>query len=197
MSKNILVVDDDAKILQVIKIMLQHEGFTVTAISDSPEGLALAQGGGFDLVILDVMMPALDGYEFFDRLRQDERTQALPVLLLTAKGKYDIIRDRSRYFLYGLYGFMSKPFFGRELIQKVWDILSVAEAQRAEAEKAEAGGGTGATVTPPQPDGDAAGADDAPAGEPEAPYEDSEIDRAGAATKQIKFQPPAGGEESQ
>lgn len=135
MSKRILVVDDDQKILQVIKIMLQHEGFEVTAMSDSPTGLELALGEEFDLVILDVMMPQLDGYEFFDRLRQDERTKDLPVLLLTAKGKYDIIRDRSRYFLYGLYGFMSKPFFGRELIQKVWDILSLADREAEEEEE--------------------------------------------------------------
>jgi CheY-like chemotaxis protein len=133
MSKRILVVDDDVKILQVIKIMLQHEGFEVTAISDSVRGLELATSDPFDLVILDVMMPQLDGYEFFDRLRADERTRSLPVLLLTAKGKYDIIRDRSRYFLYGLYGFMSKPFFGRELIQKVWDILTVAETDDGSA----------------------------------------------------------------
>lgn len=137
MSKRILVVDDDQKILQVIKIMLQHEGFEVTAVSESPQGLELALEEDFDLVILDVMMPQMDGYEFFDRLRQDERTRDLPVLLLTAKGKYDIIRDRSRYFLYGLYGFMSKPFFGRELIQKVWDILGVADRSAEVDDEAE------------------------------------------------------------
>jgi len=148
MSKRILVVDDDPKILQVIKIMLQHEGFTVTAVSDSVKGLALAQSEPFDLVILDVMMPQMDGYEFFDKLRASEATSNMPVLLLTAKGKYDIIRDRSRYFLYGLYGFMSKPFFGRELIQKVWDILSLAD-KPAGADSAPAAGQAPATGQAP------------------------------------------------
>ncbi len=126
MQHRILAVDDDDKILKVISTLLRREGFEIETESNPEVGLQRACSEKFDLVILDVMMPLLNGYEFYDRLRECEHTQGLPVLLLTAKGKYDVIHDRTRYFLYGLYGVLTKPFYGRELIQKVWDILSVA-----------------------------------------------------------------------
>ncbi|MBI4618004.1 MAG: response regulator [Planctomycetes bacterium] len=122
-----LAVDDDDKILKVIATILSREGHQVETCSNPVEGLRLATEGKYDLLILDVMMPRLDGYELFERLRQDPRSKDLPVLLLTAKGRYDVIRDKSRYFLYGLYGFLSKPFYGRELAHKVNEILSVAK----------------------------------------------------------------------
>jgi len=127
MQHKILAVDDDEKILKVIATLLRREGFEVETESNPEVGLQRARDEQFDLVILDVMMPLLNGYEFYDKLREHESTKTLPVLLLTAKGKYDVIRDRSRYFLYGLYGFLTKPFYGRELIQKTWDILGVAK----------------------------------------------------------------------
>ncbi len=135
-AKKILAIDDDEKILKVISTILKREGHDVETCSDPIEGLKIAQAGKHDLLILDVMMPKLDGYELFEKLRETPVTKDLPVLLLTAKGRYDVIRDKSRYFLYGLYGFLSKPFYGRELAHKVSEILSVAKRSRPD----EAGG---------------------------------------------------------
>ncbi len=131
MSGRVLAIDDDEGILKIISKILTREGFEVDTCSDPQAGLEMAFTGQYQLLILDVMMPRIDGYEVTERLREHDEGKKLPVLLLTAKGRYDIIRDRSRYFLYGLYGFLPKPFFGRELVHKVAEILELMKSREA------------------------------------------------------------------
>ena len=119
------------EIRSLLTIRLGAKGFQVLEAADGIQTMDMVQEHFPDLVILDVMMPRIDGYEVTERLREHDEGKKLPVLLLTAKGRYDIIRDRSRYFLYGLYGFLPKPFFGRELVHKVAEILELMKSREA------------------------------------------------------------------
>jgi len=83
MQQHILVIDDDPAVTSVLKRGLSYEGFAVTTATSGPEGLALAREHPSDLVILDVMMPGLNGFEVLERLRAAD--EQLPVLMLTAR----------------------------------------------------------------------------------------------------------------
>ncbi|HLY72939.1 MAG TPA: response regulator, partial [Planctomycetota bacterium] len=85
MSHTILAIDDSKKILDIIKYFLENEGYGVKAVGDPFEGIQVAQQGGIDLILLDIMMPGMDGYTVFDNLKKDSRTREVPVIMLTAK----------------------------------------------------------------------------------------------------------------
>ena len=85
MNKKILVVDDDLESLKLIGLMLQRRGYEILAARDGPQALLMAETHAPDLVILDVLMPDMDGYEVCQRLRSNPRTSSLPVVMFTAK----------------------------------------------------------------------------------------------------------------
>src|SRR5947208_11048482 len=84
--KKILAVDDDATALGALRQILVGKGYDVTTATNGHDALTTLAGGAFDLVILDVSMPGLTGYEVCRKIREDPRTQDLPVTFLTAKG---------------------------------------------------------------------------------------------------------------
>ena len=71
----ILAIDDSKKILDIIKYFLENEGYAVKAVGDPFDGIQVAQQGGIDLILLDIMMPGMDGYTVFDNLKKDPRTR--------------------------------------------------------------------------------------------------------------------------
>src|SRR5215467_4942543 len=87
----VLVIDDDENIIQLINLGLKYEGFRVESTSTGPEGLAAAQRLNPDLIILDLMLPEMDGLEVARRLRENPTTRDIPILMLTAR---DEVRDR-------------------------------------------------------------------------------------------------------
>jgi len=113
----ILVIDDDAELCALLREFLQREGFTVEFAHDGHSGLVKAEGGGFDLVVLDVMLPGLDGFEVLRRLRPKSR---VPVLMLTARGE-DV--DRIVGLELGADDYLPKPFNPRELAARIKAIL--------------------------------------------------------------------------
>ncbi len=113
MSKHILVVDDEARIREVLQYALQKEGFSVTAVSDGNSAMAALAAGGIDLVVLDVMLPDIDGLEICRRIRSKSKT---PILFLSAKGE-EI--DRIVGLELGGDDYLTKPFSPRELIARV------------------------------------------------------------------------------
>ncbi|MFN3486457.1 MAG: two-component system response regulator [Planctomycetota bacterium] len=130
MGKTILAIDDSKKILDIIKYFLEQEGYSVKAVQDPKEGLKVAREGGVDLILLDIMMPGMDGYTVFDRLKKDPATQEIPVVMLTAKA---IILHTPKDFFFGLYGFLAKPFSKQQLLKVVGEALRVTrEAQDQE-----------------------------------------------------------------
>lgn len=113
----ILVVDDDVELASLLREFLQREGFEVEFAHNGAVGLETALRGGFDLVVLDVMLPGLDGFDILRRLRPQS---SVPVLMLTARGE-DV--DRIVGLELGADDYLAKPFNPRELVARVRAIL--------------------------------------------------------------------------
>jgi DNA-binding response OmpR family regulator len=120
-GKKILIIDDDAFIRRPLEFILREEGFAPATAVDGEDGLAKLEGEKPDLIVLDVMMPGLDGFAVCHRLRTDPRFSSIPVILLTAKGQES---DRERGLAAGATEFMSKPYSPSELLRRVREILS-------------------------------------------------------------------------
>ena len=116
----VLVIDDGINIIEFIKLGLGYEGFQVESASDGPEGLAAAQRIDPDIVILDLMLPGMDGLEVCRRLRTNPITQDVPVLMLTAK---DEVHDRVTGLNTGADDYLVKPFDFVELVARIKAIL--------------------------------------------------------------------------
>ena len=123
----ILVIEDEIKTAKFLKKGLSEAGFVVEVAADGPEGLHLAQEVNFDLVILDVMLPALDGWQVLARLRETE--QKALVLMLTAR---DAVHERVRGFELGADDYLVKPFAFSELLARVRSLLRRSTLRRQE-----------------------------------------------------------------
>jgi two-component system, OmpR family, response regulator len=126
-SKHILVVDDEARIREVVHYALKKEGFTVTTVADGPAALASVEAGGIDLLVLDVMLPEMDGLEVCRRIRQKHR---VPILFLSARGE-EI--DRIVGLELGGDDYLTKPFSPRELVARVRAVFRRVEGPAAAA----------------------------------------------------------------
>jgi adenylate cyclase len=115
----ILVVDDVPQNVRLLEAVLAPRGYTVVAATSGEE--ALERLGGVDLVLLDVVMPGIDGYELCRRLRADERTSFLPVVMVTASGE----QEKRRAIEAGADDFVAKPFDHDELLARVRSLLRI------------------------------------------------------------------------
>lgn len=122
----ILVIDDDNDFRTVLKLMLTRLGHSPTLASRGEEGLALAISNKYDLILLDLMLPDVDGFEVARRLRGASRTRNLPILILTARAQ---IADREGALEAGADGYLTKPVDPRELSAKITEMLSIARAE--------------------------------------------------------------------
>jgi DNA-binding response OmpR family regulator len=120
--QKVLVVDDERNIRNILDFSLESEGFYVVSAADGEEAYALALTEHPDLIILDVMMPKGDGFETCQRLKQDQRTAAIPVVLLTAKTGRD---DRQRGQDVGADEYIIKPFSPARVVEVVQSLLGV------------------------------------------------------------------------
>jgi DNA-binding response OmpR family regulator len=112
----VLVADDDADILRLVTLGLERSGYEVMAAGDGEQALNAALERPPDLALLDVMMPKLDGYQVTERLRRNESTKDMPVILLTARVQdADVTRGMEA----GADDYVSKPFSTRELRDRV------------------------------------------------------------------------------
>ena len=118
LAAKVLLVEDERDIAEAIRMNLAQEGHEVTVVGDGARALELAQIGGFDLVILDVMLPKLDGVALCERLRRTDRDT--PILFLSALGAAD---DRVRGLEAGGDDYLGKPFDLRELLLRVETLL--------------------------------------------------------------------------
>jgi two-component system alkaline phosphatase synthesis response regulator PhoP len=122
--KRILVVDDEIYIVHILEFSLTMEGYNILTAFDGEEALRVIEQERPDLVVLDIMMPKLDGYEVCRRLRKDERFATLPVILLSAKGRSI---DREVGLQAGADDYITKPFSPRKLIEKIRELLEREE----------------------------------------------------------------------
>ncbi|REE94237.1 two-component system response regulator ResD [Paenibacillus taihuensis] len=118
----ILVVDDEERIRRLLKMYLEKEGYIIEEAEDGESALRLATANDFDLILLDVMLPGMDGIEVCSRLRQ---IKATPVIMLTAKGEE---MNRVQGFEVGADDYVVKPFSPREVIYRVKAILRRSSA---------------------------------------------------------------------
>lgn len=123
---HILIIDDDVELCSLLDEYLCSEGFSVTAVNEPENGINSALSGNFDFVILDVMMPEIDGFEALKAIRT---SSVIPVLMLTAKGE-DI--DRIIGLEMGADDYLPKPFNPRELIARIKAIQRRTELQTGE-----------------------------------------------------------------
>jgi two-component system phosphate regulon response regulator PhoB len=116
----VLVIDDEAPIRLLCRVNLEAEGMTVLEAADGPAGLDLARDRRPDIVLLDVMMPGLDGWRVAEQLLDDDRTSTIPIIFLTARAEF---RDRARGLDIGGVDYVTKPFNPLDLAPLVRDLL--------------------------------------------------------------------------
>lgn len=124
-SETILVVDDESRIARILEFNLSKQGYRVLTASDGAAALEAVAAEKPDLVLLDVMMPGMDGFEVCRSLKDDPATETIPVVLLTAKGQ-EIDRDTGT--ACGADAYMTKPFSPRDLLKRIRNLLDGAEA---------------------------------------------------------------------
>lgn len=134
----VLVIDDDVKLARLLTEYLQPEGFRLTSVADGAEGAVRAVSGEYDIVVLDVMLPGINGFEALRRIRAAWHTghARVPVLMLTARGQDE---DRIRGLEVGADDYLAKPFNPRELLARLHAILR--RTNPAESVLQSAGGG--------------------------------------------------------
>jgi DNA-binding response OmpR family regulator len=125
----VLVIDDQENIIEFIKLGLKYEGFLVDSATDGIQGLATAQRINPDLIILDLMLPGIDGLEVCRRMRTNPTTKDIPILMLTAK---DDVRDRIAGLDTGADDYLTKPFSFEELVARIRAILRRQGRSRGE-----------------------------------------------------------------
>jgi len=123
-KKRILAVDDEKHIVRLVEVNLQRAGYDVDTAYDGREALEKVKASPPDLIVLDVMMPHLDGFSVLKALKQDATTKHIPVIMLTAKAQdADVFRGWQS----GVDSYLTKPFNPLELITFVERILDSAE----------------------------------------------------------------------
>ncbi len=113
---NVLVVDDDRNAVDILDRLLTKEGFVVQCAHGGREALTLAEAHPIDVILLDVMMPDMDGFQVCQALKQSERTREIPIILLTAK---DDMETRVVGMRLGVSEFLTKPINKTELFARV------------------------------------------------------------------------------
>jgi DNA-binding response OmpR family regulator len=131
----VLVIDDEAPIRLLCRVNLEAEGMSVIEAADGPSGVDKARAEGPDVILLDVMMPGLDGWRVAEQLLEDDRTVGIPIIFLTARAEF---RDRARGLDIGGIDYVTKPFNPLELaplVRKLLHRLDRGERDELRAEK--------------------------------------------------------------
>ena len=125
-SEHILVIDDEADIVELISYNLKKEGFLVDSATEGESALAKIRKRKYDLLVLDLMLPGIQGMEICRTLRNDPKTSKIPIIMLTAKGEEV---DRILGLEIGADDYITKPFSPRELVARIKAVLRRSEGQ--------------------------------------------------------------------
>lgn len=123
MTQHVLIVDDEPNIVISLEFLMKREGFRVSVARDGEEALTRIRDGKPDLVILDIMMPKLNGFEVCEQVRANEELRSTRILMLTAKGRE---AEMKKGLALGADDYMAKPFSTRDLVQKIKTMLENA-----------------------------------------------------------------------
>ena len=125
--ENVLVVDDERDILELVKYNLDKEGYRVTAVASGEDALAATRAKMPDLIVLDLMLPGVDGLEVCRRLKSDAKTRGIPIVMLTAKGsEADVVAGLEL----GASDYVTKPFSPRVLTARIRAVLRRGDRDR-------------------------------------------------------------------
>ena len=128
MPRTVMIVDDDADIVDMTRLILEEGGYQVVPAASGPEALQKIEKTHPDLILLDINMPEMDGYQVLRVLKVDQRTSAIPVALFSIKME---IRDRLQGLQEGAYDYITKPFSCEDLlgrVRRIFDTLSQGQA---------------------------------------------------------------------
>lgn len=128
--QKILIVEDEEKIARFVELELKHEGYDVEKAYDGRTGLSLAEGGGYDLILLDIMLPGINGIEILRRIR---RESDVPVIMLTAR---DAVMDKVSGLDMGADDYITKPFAIEELLARIRVTLRKNSSSAADTKSA-------------------------------------------------------------
>ena len=118
--KKILVVDDKREVVELVTATLEEEGYQIICVFDGREALEKIGKEKPDLVLLDIIMPKMDGFEVLSELKKDSRTKEIPIIVLTAKGQ-KLDKDKGRRL--GAEDYIIKPFSPSHLLRKIEEVL--------------------------------------------------------------------------
>lgn len=121
-AKHIVYIEDDARTVDLVKIVLRREGFIVTGVNSGRDGLKVIEESIPDLVLLDLMMPDMDGWEVFQSMRANEAMRDIPVIVITAKAQS--IDKVLGLHIAKVNDYITKPFAPNELIQSIRKVLA-------------------------------------------------------------------------
>lgn len=127
MTEKILIVDDDVETLRLVGLMLQRQGYQIVAANNGTQAISMARAENPDLIILDVMMPDMDGYQVTAELRKDPELADTPILMFTAKSQVD---DKVAGYDAGVDDYMTKPVHPAELVAHLKALLSRTRARQ-------------------------------------------------------------------
>jgi two-component system response regulator VicR len=120
MAKTILIVEDDPKSMTLTKDLLKISGYETIQAFDGQQGVEMAKSAHPDLILMDIMMPKMDGYAACNAIKTDKSTSKIPVIMLTAVG-YDLNRKLAMQF--GAQGYLTKPYSRKDLIDAIGPLL--------------------------------------------------------------------------
>lgn len=120
MTQHALLVEDDHDICELVRIILRAESFNIDIIHEGKAGLESALHNPYDIIILDIMLPGIDGWEICRQLRANPKTRSVPIIMLTAKGEES---DRVSGLELGADDYITKPFSPRELLARIKALL--------------------------------------------------------------------------
>ena len=121
MATRVLIAEDEPNIVESLSFVLEREGFAVRAVLDGEAALRELRADAPDLLVLDLMLPRMNGFEELKAVKSDPALAAVPVIVLTAKGQ---AQDRRMVEEIGAEGFMTKPFSNREIVERVRELAA-------------------------------------------------------------------------
>ena len=119
--KKILIVDDRSEVVELVKVTLEGEGYQTIDASDGREALEKIRKEKPDLILLDIVMPKMDGFEVLSKLKKDPKIKEIPIIMLTAKGQK---LDQEKGKELGATGYIIKPFSPSALLKRIEEILA-------------------------------------------------------------------------
>ena len=119
--QRILIVDDEPNIVLALELLMKKEGYEVHTVDDGERAVQAAKALRPDLILLDIMMPKMDGYEVCQRIRSDALLKEVSIIMLTAKGREV---EREKGLALGADHYITKPFSTRQVVMKVKEILA-------------------------------------------------------------------------